>query len=325
MTTRFLFLRIYKQISSFSRHHRASLRAHLLSCTKFKAKNVSEYNRLVGATVFTDGMRRESASQGVGADVGAHADRLGASSATGARSLSSSVAPANAFYMSMSAAHTEAGNIAHAEAVFAAGGKFGYCTDEEEWGTSWNKLIGTEWRPPSRSVISSKYLDAVFLKVDETVRAVLRSVVGGCFQCDGWTDPNVAQVFSSLYGAPLPFYLSSFRVAGRRETADVLVEKVKEQMELVSPFRGDSWRERSNTAFVLDANNINRSARKKLLEAGVFSFAAITTALIKAKQKVIDMDFSPSLFDEVMDTTNWDGVLIWEPVIRTVAFITDYL
>lgn len=44
-------------------------------------------------------------------------------------------------------------------------------------------------------------------------------------------------------------------------------------MELVSPFRGDSWRERSNTAFVSDSPIINRSARKKLLEAGVFSFA----------------------------------------------------
>ncbi|KAK1863288.1 hypothetical protein I4F81_005846 [Pyropia yezoensis] len=126
--------------------------------------------------------------------------------------------------MSMSAVHTEAVNIAYAEAVFAAGGKFGYCTDEEEWGPFWNKLIGTAWRPSSRNVMTSKYIDVVFLKVDKT-------------------------------------------------TANVLVEKAKEQMELVSPFRGDSWRERSNTGFVSDSPNVNRGARKKLLEADVFSFS----------------------------------------------------
>jgi len=214
-------------------------------------------------------------------------------------------------------------------------------------------------------------------------------------------------VFSVLFGAPLPFYLSSFRISGRRESADPLVAKVKEQLLLVEYATDGSWQRSHSTGFVTDSPNVNRSARTKLLEADVFSFAygcaahamsnlcrdivklpsvllavafctmlakffhghhlprahlikeqeketprpptmklfsptrwtgearllistlknrgTITTVLFKAKQRAINMDFPTSLFDAVMDNDNWDNVAQWEPVLCTLASMTNYL
>lgn len=227
----------------------------------------------MGATVFRDDGYEDSERQRLGVDGFLSADRMRTSSPTAYRSRSSSVAPANAFYMSMSAAHSETVNVAYAEAVFASGRKFGFCIDEEEWGTFWTKLMWTVWRPPSRNAMSSKYMDVVHNKVDASLQAVLRLLVGGCFQCDGWTDPNGAQVFSALYGATFPLFLSYFRLEGSLQTADVLVTKVKEQMARVGQARGDSWSNKPMTGIITDSPNFNRSARKKLLDADAFSFA----------------------------------------------------
>lgn len=62
-----------------------------------------------------------------------------------------------------------------------------------------------------------------------------------------------------------------------------------------------------------------------LLSTTLKNRSADITVVFKAKQKAIDMDFPPSFFDAMMDTTNWDDVALWEPVISTVAFITAYL
>jgi len=90
--------------------------------------------------------------------------------------------------------------VAYAEAVFASGGEFGYCTDEEEGAAFWSKLVGEVWRPPSRNLMLSKYVNIVFHKVDASMRVVLASLVVGCYQCDGWTGPNGEKfsVFSSV-------------------------------------------------------------------------------------------------------------------------------
>ena len=67
--------------------------------------------------------------------------------------------------------------------------------------------------------------------------------------------------------------MSSFRIAGRRESADTLVDKIKEQLSLVEGAAEESWETFLNTGFVTDSPNVNRSARTMLLEADVFSFA----------------------------------------------------
>lgn len=67
--------------------------------------------------------------------------------------------------------------------------------------------------------------------------------------------------------------MSSFRIAGRRESADTLVDKIKEQLSLVEGAAEESWETFLNTGSVTDSPNVNRSARTKLLEAYVFSFA----------------------------------------------------
>jgi len=222
--------------------------SHLLACSKFKTQHRDAYQRLTSASA-------------------------GAPRAQSTGPATSSVASTNAYYISMSAERAEAVSMAYAEAVFASGCKFGYCTDEEEWRAFWAMLIGPVWRPPSRHIMSEKYVNLVFKKMDGGVRAVLGSVIGGCYQDDGWTGPSGEQVFSVLFGAPLPFYLSSFRISGRGESADTLIAKVKEQLLLVECATDGSWQRSHNTGFVTDSPNVNRSARTKLLEADAFSFA----------------------------------------------------
>jgi len=63
----------------------------------------------------------------------------------------------------------------------------------------------------------------------------------------------------------LPFYVSLFRIAGRRESADTLVDKIKEQLCLIVGAAEESWQTFHNTGFVTDSPNVNRSARTKLL------------------------------------------------------------
>jgi hypothetical protein len=52
---------------------------------------------------------------------------------------------------------------------------------------------------------------------------------------------------------------------------------------------------------------------------------AITAVFFKAKQKVIDMDFDNTFFEAAMDVSTWDAIAEWEPVLRYIAVVTDYL
>ena len=267
-------------------------------CTYFKTKNADAHRQLTAAEAEAGATRGSAAPGG------------------SARSVSSSVAATSAYYMSMSAAHAEAGGV--------CGGCV--CVWWKVWilhrrGGVGSISVQARWRgvaPPvaeckvvqaqpfsqkSRTPTVAKefqiglydpaeadlelfcnswgagflgerlYVNIVFHKVDASMRAVLASLVGGCYQCDGWTGPNGEQVFCVLFGAPLPFYVSSFRIAGRRESADTLVDQIKEQLSLVEGAVEESSQTFHNTGFVKDSPNVNRSARTKLLEADVFSFA----------------------------------------------------
>jgi hypothetical protein len=52
---------------------------------------------------------------------------------------------------------------------------------------------------------------------------------------------------------------------------------------------------------------------------------AITTVFFKAKQMVIDLDFDNSFFEAAMDVSTLDAIAEWEPVMRCIAVVTDYL
>jgi hypothetical protein len=45
----------------------------------------------------------------------------------------------------------------------------------------------------------------------------------------------------------------------------------------------------------------------------------------KAKQKVIDMDFDNTFFEAAMDVSTWDAIAEWEPMLRCISVVTDYL
>ena len=157
-------------------HQAGRYKAHLQSCTNFKTNKADAHRKLTAA------------------EAGMGATWEGAAPGGSARSVTSSIAATSAYYMSMSAAHAEAVNVAYAEAVFASGGKFGYCTDDDEWAAFYSKLVGPVWLPPLRSLMSPKYVNTVFHKVDASMHAVLASLVGRFYQCDGWTGPNGEQL-----------------------------------------------------------------------------------------------------------------------------------
>jgi len=62
-------------------------------------------------------------------------------------------------------------------------------------------------------------------------------------------------------------------MAGSRETADALVVNIKDQLALLAFPAGDKWWEQHNTGIVTDSPNVNRGARRKLLDGGDITFA----------------------------------------------------
>jgi len=71
------------------------------------------------------------------------------------------------------------------------------------------------------------------------------------------------------------------------------------------------------------SNRWTRTA--SLLTSVIKNLGSITTVLFKAKQRVIEMDFPPSLFDSIMENDDWDNVAQWEPVLRTLLAVTNYV
>jgi hypothetical protein len=51
---------------------------------------------------------------------------------------------------------------------------------------------------------------------------------------------------------------------------------------------------------------------------------AITAVFFKAKQEAIDMAFD-TFFEAAMDVSTCDAIAEWEPVLRYIAVVTDYL
>jgi hypothetical protein len=162
--------------------------------------------------------------------------------------------------MSNSSNMKERLNLKYAEAVFASGGNFDYLTDAPEWDDFFSLLIGDVWRPPQRAAVSSKYVNIVYSKLVADVNAVLAASSGGYLQFDGRTDPNGGQVFNEMFGAPLPFYITSFRIAGFLETAEKLVSSIRDVMaELLPPIAMTSadpapWSEAKNIGVVTDSH-----------------------------------------------------------------------
>jgi hypothetical protein len=111
------------------------------------------------------------------------------------------------------------------------------------------------------------------------VNAVLAASSGEWLQFDGWTDPNSGQVFNVMLGAPLPFNITSFRIAGFRETAEKLVSSIKDVMaKLIPPIAitsayPSSWIKAKNIGVVTDSPSVMRKAHAAMLDDDMFTFA----------------------------------------------------
>jgi hypothetical protein len=117
----------------------------------------------------------------------------------------------------------------YAVGVFASGGHYGLLTEEPAWDDFWAAIFARSpgsWRPPSRHLMANKYLDVVYNNIVSQVDTYLSGCPGGCIQADSWTDPAGGQVFTVLFGAPLPFFVKAFRIDGLRESSDILVGNI---------------------------------------------------------------------------------------------------
>jgi hypothetical protein len=137
-------------------------------------------------------------------------------------------------------------------------------TDVPERDDFFSLLIGDVWRPPQRATVSSKYVDIVYNTLVADVNAVLAAPSGGCLQFGGWTEPNGGQVFNVMFGAPLPFYITSCRITGFRIKAEKLVSSITDVMaELLPPIAMKSadpapWSEAKNISVVTDSRSVTR-------------------------------------------------------------------
>jgi hypothetical protein len=82
-----------------------------------------------------------------------------------------------------------------------------------------------------------------------------------------------------MFGAPIPFYKTSFRIAGFRTTAENLVSSIKNVMvKLLPPIAmtladSASWTEAKNIGVVTDSPSVMRKARVTMLDDDMFAFA----------------------------------------------------
>jgi hypothetical protein len=187
--------------------------------------------------------------------------------------------PGSAIFIRVTAQKRNRLELLYAKAFFASGGHFRILAVQGERREFFTAIFGVGgWQPPSRTTISSNFVGMVNNEVEKEVRAQLNASAGGCLQFDGWTDPAGAQVFAVLYGAPLPFYVTTFRIFGLRESSANLVEKIKEVMSKLWPveremLRPPLWHECRNVAAVTDSPNVMVRAMNDMVEAGMFFVA----------------------------------------------------
>jgi Protein of unknown function (DUF 659)/hAT family C-terminal dimerisation region len=167
----------------------------------------------------------------------------------------------------------------YAVGVFASGGHYGLLTEDPAWEDFWAAIFGSNpgsWRPPSRYLMANKYLDVVHNNVVSQVDTFLSGCSGGCLQFDSWTDPAGGQVFTVLFGAPLPFFVKAFRINGLRESSDTLVAKISAIVDDLTQGGGDTaqqWQDQRMVAVVTDSPNVMRKARSEFLSKCLFAFA----------------------------------------------------
>lgn len=85
---------------------------------------------------------------------------------------------------------------------------------------------------------------------------------------DRWTDPKGGHVFVMLFGCPLPFYETAFRINGIRESRENLLVKVSDLLNALKGVQEGgalapdvTWEEQRNVCCVTDSPNVMRACR----------------------------------------------------------------
>jgi hypothetical protein len=124
--------------------------------------------------------------------------------------------------------------------------------------------------------MANKYLDVVYNSVVSQVDTYQSGCARGCLQFDKWTAPAGGQVFTVLFGAPLPFFVKAFRIDGLRESSDKLVGNLSAIVEYLTEEGGGAaqkWHEQRMVSVVNEFPNVMRKARSEFLKKCLFAFA----------------------------------------------------
>jgi hypothetical protein len=82
---------------------------------------------------------------------------------------------------------------------------------------------------------------------------------------------------------------------------------------------------------------VSEAADPETLRAGALDWSRHSTedgnaklrgeyyCVFKAKKTVIEMDFDNTCFEAETDVSTWDAIAEWEPILRYIAVVTDYL
>jgi hypothetical protein len=123
-------------------------------------------------------------------------------------------------------------NEVFANAVLFSGMPFSAAAGEECKPFS-REVFGGAWAPPYRHSISSRYLQAAYIRVSTDVRAGLKKAKALCISVDGISETNSLFEFNVMAGGPIPMLCQTFRLNGDKESAVNVSKQVSDMIEEV--------------------------------------------------------------------------------------------
>ena len=200
--------------------------------------------------------------------------------------------PLSSFVDRMSVEQQEHADYLLARAIHRSARPFSLF-DDELW-EDFFKDLRPSFKIPSVERISSELLTNQYLEVKSDVNSVLleNSMTGVQFSTDGLTDIKKRSIFNLMVNTPIPFFLKSFRLLGKEESAinllgeivpevlnlhDRFIASDEEKDILVAPPENHISNWKSIMSLICDNPNVMRKLRRDITES--FNVDVIRTIL----------------------------------------------
>lgn len=181
-----------------------------------------------------------------------------------------------------------------ANAIINDGAAFTTCASSN-WSEFWKCAFGGAWKPPYRDRISGTLLDESFNEKKAKVIEALSNVPALCISVDGFTDVNSCSLFNMMAGGPLPFVAHTFRLEGKRESAQNMDKAISNAIKTAC---GNFNKKEKVLGFVSDSPNVMTATRKLLCGARsggsncvVFSYGCLCHALSNFVKDICKIQF----------------------------------